>query len=273
MSRTFEQFVRFTNDAAGLERTLRLFQSIAQILTSYTLPLHYLLHLQQTLTGTPTPAKTATAVLLALRSHIGLARRYFRLFKFLESFHAAQTLYASPGLSAAVWLDVLSRTFNGMYLLLEASTTLDALGIDGLAPWGPALDRAVNVEAQRFWLFALAFGALGGLVRIFAVFASAGEKGAVSKEGKETGKGKGTVSDGKDGAASDARTVVWTPAVRSKVFGLGRGVVANVLDITLPGTVVGWVPASSGVVGLAMFVTTLLTGFDVWERCGREVRK
>ena len=58
--------------------------------------------------------------------------------------------------------------------------------------------------------------------------------------------------------------------VRRRLHGLGRNVVANALDVVLPGVIVGWVDASPGTVGLAMFTTTVLTGMDVCQRCGRQ---
>ncbi|KAI2633418.1 peroxisomal biogenesis factor 11 [Xylaria nigripes] len=267
MSHTFKQFVRFTTDAVGLERTLRFLQATAQITASYTLPFQYLLLLHTTLTGTIPSAKAIHAILLALCNHLALVRRYFRIFRFLEFFHAAQTLYTSPSsgeIQTAVWLDIFTRTFMGMYLLIEVTTTVDALGIDGLAFWGPEKARSINIEAQRFWLFSLVCGALAGLVRVIGVLRGRDTKGKRGKAGKKAGKdGSGSGSDEKSGAR--------TQEVPSKLWALGRGVVANALDVTLPGALVGWVPASSGTVGLAMFVTTVLTSMDVWERCGREV--
>jgi hypothetical protein len=43
------------------------------------------------------------------------------------------------------------------------------------------------------------------------------------------------------------------------------------LDMPLPGSIISWIPASEGTVGLLMLTTSFLTGVDVWERCGREV--
>ncbi|KAI1436528.1 hypothetical protein GGR50DRAFT_693140 [Xylaria sp. CBS 124048] len=311
MARTFEQFVRFTTDAAGLERTLRLIQSITQILSSYPLPFHYLLALQSLVGDSVPNAQTTQSVLAALRARLGLARRYFRMFKFLESFHAAQGLYASllssssPSSSSSsgpdrsgtekgkgkesrgsggnldVWLDILARTFNGMYLLLETSTTVDALGIDHLEIWGREMEGAVNVEAQRFWLLALVCAALAGVVRIWGAVSSSSSSVSSSQAGrleldtKATGKSdeegvNGAKGKGK-GNGEEKEREKEKNETRTKIISLSRGVVANTLDIALPGTVVGWVPVSAGIVGLAMFATTLLTGFEVWERCGREV--
>ncbi|KAI3333836.1 hypothetical protein F4824DRAFT_234865 [Ustulina deusta] len=309
MSSTFEQFVRFTTDAAGLERTFRLVQSIAQILASYTLPFDALVVVLAFLApgrSAPDPAATH-AVLEALRARLALARRYFRVFRFLESFQAAQKLYGSLSTSSSalsssspaprwgrtdVWIDVFGRTFNGMYLLLEVSTLADAQKIDGLAVWGPELEGSVAVEGQRFWLFSLVCGVLAGLVRLVDVAmpytpapAPVGRGPADAKEG-HVGSGDGVGEKGQDGVdGRDAKTrgeeggdgeqridqLVGRREARSKIFGLGRRVVADALDITLPGSAVGWVPVGTGTVGLAMFVTTVLTSMDIWERCGREV--
>ncbi|KAI0436469.1 peroxisomal biogenesis factor 11-domain-containing protein [Xylaria telfairii] len=284
MSHTFEQFVRFTTDAAGLERTFRLFQALSQILSSYTIPFNILLILLSHLPTSASPkggANPATthAVLLGLKSQLALARRYFRLFRFLESFNAAQKVYSSLSQSKdgkkekgqvkgerenlALWLDVFGRTFNGMYLLLEASTIVDVQGIPGFVLLGPELERAVAVEGQRFWLFSLVCGVLAGLVRISDAMALASEPVA-AKGGDEKKAGEGE----KKAKTTPPKQV---EQARAKIPALARRVVSDALDITLPGSVVGWVPAGSGTVGSAMLVTTVLTSMDIWERCGREV--
>ncbi|KAI1278284.1 NADH-ubiquinone oxidoreductase [Xylaria sp. FL0933] len=283
-------------ERAGLERTFRLFQSIAQILSSYTLPFE---------SPAAIDAAATHAILVSLRVQLALARRYFRLFRFLESFLAAQKIYASLSSSrssatsgsrsgpaaprwetTALWIDVFGRTFNGMYLLLEASTILDAQRIQRLAVWGSELEGKVFVEGQRFWFFSLACGVLAGLVRIADVVVpyvfSAPESGSVAGGGGgEKEKEQGSTDGGdekKTGSGKEAEKVVaqvdlvaQRREVRSKISGLARRVVSDALDCTLPGSVVGWVPVSTGTVGLAMFVTTILTSKDIWERCGREV--
>ncbi|KAI0401125.1 hypothetical protein F4802DRAFT_443454 [Xylaria palmicola] len=297
MASTFDQFVRFTTDAAGLERTFRLFHALSQILYAYALPLHLV-----TLVFGASAVRTR-AVLLGLRGQLALARRHFRVFRSLESFGAARRLLYPPtptpsagggrGPGVAVvgwdrWLDGLGRSFNGMYLLLEASTHLDALKVDGLAPWGPAWEAVLTVEGQRFWLFALACGVLANLVRVADVVAEASAPRAVQQGGgvegkavKERGNEKESLSasdddeekeeEGEKGAARDDHPVWGDPAVRAKIRTLARRALSDALDITIPGSIVGWIPAGAGGVGLAMFATTLLTSIDIWERCGREV--
>nr|POE65031.1 putative amino-acid permease c15c4.04c [Quercus suber] len=96
--------VRFTDDAAAIEKTLRLFQSFATIYVGLT----------------------SSAAALELRRELALGRRYFRLFKWYPCFI---TVYGSfkPGRSSIeAVLDVLKFTFLGFYFLLEALTIDEA---------------------------------------------------------------------------------------------------------------------------------------------------
>ncbi|KAK8085138.1 hypothetical protein PG997_006409 [Apiospora hydei] len=320
---TFDKFVRFTTDSVGLERTLRLFQAIIQILFAY--PLLQDLALLPLLNYNQTPdAKgiitlaTTQPILSALRQRLGLVRRTFRLFRCLESFRAAQLLYTSHALTAGssagkkqpswvqteVWLEVLSRTFNGMYLLLEASTMAEALQIEA---------GRLEPRAQRFWLFALVCAVFSGLLRMLKVMAytPVPEVGDVFSEEKEkkpqsatattiaSATATATAVTGDSGVTKEktketdgdevfdmakeqerlrrivqkrkAGRAMWRRAVRAQISGLGRSVTASALDIVLPGAAVGWINADTGTVGIAMFVTTILTGMEVWERCEREL--
>ena len=180
-----------------------------------------------------------------------------------------------------------------MYLLLDASTIIDALQIEGLQLWGPEWERIIAVEAQRFWLFALVCGVFSGLLKMRKVVTDtpvtvtgdsltrAKTDGNSTSTTTITEKEKTATPD--ETAESDpekelqrlqnatAETGQKRREVRRRLHGLGRNVVANALDVVLPGVIVGWVDASPGTVGLAMFTTTVLTGMDVWQRCGREV--
>ncbi|OTB13317.1 hypothetical protein K445DRAFT_320166 [Daldinia sp. EC12] len=281
MSLRFEQFIRFTTDSVGLERIFRLFQSIVQILSNFALPFDLLLQVF-TLTTEKTPSPATTRVILkALNQRLALARRFFRLFRFLDSFNAAQKL--SSKLSAAQdnsnnnkkgaavpygfvarvhpWIDVFAKTFMGMYLLLEASTIVDALQVPGLAIWTVERERTISLEAQRFWLFSLVCSAVYNVLEISFTLSAAAPPSS-------TGKG---ASSEKKTASQEKRKLEQKREFTTKVYKLGRGATASLLDIVLPGTTVGWVKAEPGTVGLAMFVTTILTMMDVWERCGREV--
>jgi hypothetical protein len=211
-----------------------------------------------------------------LSSRLGLVRRFIRFFRFFDALSDSYTIFTSltgpagkngtNGTPTTLYLektlDGLASTFNGLYLLLEATTLVDALGIQELAILGKDLEIATKIEAQRCWFLALAFGALSCVLKLSklkqptpakptsekAVHASA-DAGKEGKQGAVEGKAKMT--------AQRAR--------------LSRKLIACLLDIPLPGSIIGWIPASEGTVGLLMLTTSVLTGVDVWERCGREV--
>jgi hypothetical protein len=100
------------------------------------------------------------------------------------------------GVSTTIYLertlDGLASTFNGLYLLLEAATIVDALGIEGLSVLGKEVAFATKIEAQRCWFLALVFGAVGCVLKI-----SKAQKVAVAKPVAEK-----TV-DAKDDAGKD----------------------------------------------------------------------
>ncbi|KAK1766980.1 putative ex11b-like protein [Phialemonium atrogriseum] len=318
MASGLEQFIRFGTDAAGLERFLRLIQAILQVTLFYRLPFNALvsaIHLWQAPQSAVAVADTAfiATVLTGLRSRVALGRRFFRMFRFVESFHAAHRLWGSlspspsssskasssswsPG-RAETYLDVAGRTFNGMYLLLETALLPDALGVEGLRPWG-ARGPMLAVEAQRFWFLSLACGALAGALRLLELWALAPvpETGGGYGDGSGDGSGGGTGEEEEEKAvAAEKRTEekgVETSVLRqqqarererrneqregrrretvARSRALVRRLVADVLDLALPGSVVGYVKVDEGSVGLAMLGSTVLTGLEVWERCGRE---
>src|SRR5207247_1122433 len=114
-------------------------------------------------------------------------------FRWLESFAAARRIYGEPQrrhLAAA--LDVLARTFNGGYLLVEAATLGDAMAVDGFAPLGPATAAAVNAEAQRLWFLALACAVAAALERLVRGDGGADADASRTGEGEgESGRGEG----------------------------------------------------------------------------------
>ncbi|KAK3292646.1 uncharacterized protein B0H64DRAFT_467955 [Chaetomium fimeti] len=263
----FEQFVKFGTDAYGLERLLRLLQALVTILL-FT-PLTTITTVTSTL-SLPTsllPLLTPQT-LTPLRKRLASLRQPLRFFRFLDSFAGAWSALSalqsattattathddekklnpatgsasgsgSGGSSnwarrAAGWADFGGRAFTGMYLLLESAVFVEAvLDVPGLRVWGSEeVVRGLVVDGQRFWFAGLVCGIVGAVVRL--VSWAEGEKGG-----------------------------------RGKVV---RRLVADVMDLAVPGSVVGWVPLEPRTVGWLMVGSTVLTGMEVWERCGRDV--
>jgi hypothetical protein len=174
---------KLTHLAAGLERSFRFIQALIQVFASIPLAHATLLSTLSLIQSSHGPADAAAtqAALGGLRSRIALGRRFFRIFRFAESFSTAWALFyasSSPSASpshrpAELWLDISARSFNGMYLLLETLGFADALGAEGFAPLGKEWERVVHVEGQRFWFLALVCAVGAGLVRLVKVFAYA----------------------------------------------------------------------------------------------------
>ncbi|KAK9772551.1 hypothetical protein AB5N19_12472 [Seiridium cardinale] len=233
-------------------------------------------------------------ILLGINQHMSQARRYFRIFRFLPAFLAARKLLTKISnpqpqgqLNVASlqrvkeWIEVFGLNFNGLWFLLDATLVVDALEIDGLQLWGPELQQAVHIEAQRFWLFGLSCGVLAGLIEIYNLAKhtyalkdgmSRALDGVTTKESRSVP--EGTVKHKQEnirGAGAIPGPEVIGSDVHTRLRGVVRTTIANAVDMILPGAIVGWIRIHPGLIGLAMLTTTILTSIDVWQRCGREV--
>lgn len=221
--------------------------------------------------------------LAELSSRLGLVRKFIRCFRFLDalsdSFGTFSSLAGpavtkgSDGTSTTLYLqktlDGLASTFNGLYLLLEATTLVDALGIQGLVVLGAELESATKIEAQRCWFVSLVFGALACVLQLSTAQKTAPTKAPTKPVSEKND--NGNTHAGKDEKSKTVEAKSHVAKTTSQQRRLSRKLVVCLLDLPLPGSIVGWIPASPGTVGLLMLTTSVLTGYDVWERCGREV--
>ncbi|KAJ5907341.1 hypothetical protein N7495_000023 [Penicillium taxi] len=131
---------RFFHNGAGLEKTLRLIQSMAQIAAVFSV--------------------SSTAVrLTTTKLQLALSRRFFRFFGFLDSFQRVSTLLSNGEMkSVAGCLDLAQWTFFGLYFVLEDLTILHAMGVYAVS-W----EESVMREANKFWLYALTVSIVGSL--------------------------------------------------------------------------------------------------------------
>lgn len=241
----------------GLERTFRALQALVQISVAIC----------STVILDATRNGDLRRALVELSGRFGLIRRFFRLFRFFDSFTSSYNTFLSlqaqkdqkptPSPSPAPFLettlDGLAATFNGFYLLLEAVTIIDALGIPELVICGPELEYALKIESQRCWLIALCVGAFACIMRLWKMEKHLPVKPEV---GSDTAKQK---------------KVAQYKVKTAQQWRLWRKMTACLLDMALPGSVTGLIPVSKSMVAVIMLTTSLMTGFDVWERCGREV--
>ncbi|KAG7112514.1 hypothetical protein HYQ44_010709 [Verticillium longisporum] len=266
-SHVIEQFICFGTDIFGLERLLRGVQAIFQIFLAYPLLLPALYPF---FTASAPPSPRLTALTLdPLKAQVNITRRAMRTFNFARSFSTAYALLAravADPQPLAVHLDIIASSLMGVFSLLETITLPDMLGVPGAALFGDARAAAINVEAQRFWFCALACAVLSGAVKIANLVGEPVPGPAPAPEGGE---------DWKDERERLRRGVAARKAhragVRRKVRALLRRMAADSLDLVIPGSVVGWIASEPGTIGTVMLCTSVLTGLDVWERCGRQV--
>ncbi|KAK5805820.1 hypothetical protein VI817_000078 [Penicillium citrinum] len=170
---------RFVNNGAGLEKTLRLIQSMAQVAAVFTVG--------------STAVRLTTAKL-----QLALTRRFFRFFGFIESFQRVSTLLSKEGMgSVAGWLDLAKWTCFGLYFILEDLTILHAMGV-----WAVPWEERVMREANTFWFYALCFSLAGTLYALL----SAGPSETRGRGGKK----KNTRKSEKMAASKAVSSALWT---------------------------------------------------------------
>ncbi|KAH1669698.1 hypothetical protein KXV65_004776 [Aspergillus fumigatus] len=227
-----KQFSNFTRTGAGLEKTLRLIQALATIII-------------ETSIDNETVRTWSTA-----KSQLALTRRFFRFFNFLDCFEQVFALLGSSSSSSSsssvaegfpTTLIELGRwTCLGLYFVLEDCTILHAMDVYPVS-W----NEPVIVEAYKFWFYALALsivGALWGLV--FASFSTSASAGKAQRHAK---KGKSSKERQAEGSGP-----------------LMKRIVVDGCDLLIPGVFLGWIQVSEVVVGMAMVVSTLVAGRDIW---------
>jgi hypothetical protein len=108
-------------------------------------------------------------------------------------------------------------------------------------------NKPVIVEAYKFWFYALALSIVGALWGLLFARGSASGCASVDKAQQDEKKGGSTK--------------------KRKVEGSGplmKRIVVDGCDLLIPGVFLGWIQASEVVVGMAMVVSTLVAGRDIW---------
>ncbi|KAJ5914943.1 hypothetical protein N7504_003826 [Penicillium tannophilum] len=227
------KITRFVNNGAGLEKTLRLIQSVAQIAAVFTVG--------------------STAVqLTTAKLQLALTRRFFRFFGFLQSFERVSTLLTNGGIgSVAGWIDLAKWTCFSLYFVLEDLTILHAMGVYAV-PW----EERVMREANTFWFFAISFSLVGSVYAL--LFSGAAEQQTKSKNSEKK-------INEKTGEAEKVAEVE-KPAPGVNTSFLMKQIMVDGCDILLPVTLLGWYHPGDLVVGGTMVLSTLLTGSSIWAQ-------
>lgn len=235
--------------------------------------------------------------LLQLQGRLNITRRWMRLFRFLEAYQGGWNLYLSENKSIETWLDIVSKTTMGMFGMLESITLPDLLGVDHLEIFGVKRTAKLNFDAQQFWFVALYASILSTAIKLVRIFAyrPVPPTGGGYGTGEKAIEKSGAIEDSAEAADANSTTEeklqrerqrlkeivekrkkerkVRTADVAEQISALGLKLLADILDIVIPASAIGWIQFEPGLVGTAMFLSTIITGVQVWKRCRQELEK
>jgi hypothetical protein len=169
--------------------------------------------------------------------------------------------------------------------MVESLTLLDLVPVAGLGIFGEEQAAWMDVEAQKFWfagLYASAVSTGFKLVRLLAYkpVPQAGDFGVVAKEDEretvnnekstpEKEKEKENMKKLAEQRKQDRKELEKTVSEQKRALGIS--LLADMLDLTIPSSTLGWVHLSDGVVALATWCSSVITLPSVWNRVGREL--
>ncbi|KAI5363057.1 Putative peroxisomal biogenesis factor 11 [Septoria linicola] len=240
-----QSIMRYSDDAAGIEKTLRGLQGFVTIAVGLA------------------QSQEDINFWLKLRAQFALGRRYFRLLKWHPCWQNALRAANSgnPDLgSLRRTLEVVKFTFLGMYFFLEMFTITNALGVTTYE-WGPK----VQMEANKCWFYSISVSIVLCLYNWLMPPASTkkntaqGEEKTNEKKGKKANVVESTI-------APSSRSWSLDPAIRTQL-------VIDISDLIVPGAAVGWIPVGPIVVGVASTISTLITGRQIWNRVQQKAVK
>jgi hypothetical protein len=121
------------------------------------------------------------------------------------------------------------------------------------------------IEANKFWFYSLVFSILWGVFQLlYRDFCEQAPKTPSGKNPEKTN-GKRAANPKLGGDQKRERSAVSGEHRRVK-----RGIVTDCFDLIIPGSVVGWISASSAVVGYATIISTVLSSKEIWDRLKKE---
>ncbi|KEF55952.1 uncharacterized protein A1O9_07532 [Exophiala aquamarina CBS 119918] len=245
-----QSIAKFSNDAVGLEKTLKFTQFSSHVIA----------------------ALSATSLEAArwnnTKANINTARRFFRLFKWIDCFNAAQAQLSPPATvsqekssertsektkqpadpprpesdNLKVFLTVSKFSLLGMYLFMEMFVITDSIGLTSY-PWSGSL----QIEALKVWFYSLAVSILLGLYELSILPSSS------APEAKGKAKSAPPASPPQDESQPKRRAIY-------------KQLVIDMSDLIVPGHVAGWFPVDTVTVGVAGSISGLLGAHSAWER-------
>ncbi|KAL1636820.1 hypothetical protein SLS56_000913 [Neofusicoccum ribis] len=266
------EFTRFMNDAAALEKTLRLLQGIAQLSVSIFASVE------------TDEAAQLVDISGALRKHFALGRRYFRIFKWIDCALVAadalrdnEAVVESEREGVLALLNVAKWSYLGMFLFTEAFTIIDAMGLRK-SSWAPMF----FVESMRFWFYSITCSIV---LTCYQLYMNRGDIARLQAEigaKSVTANGNGSTSIIEKDIASEKepkekpKPAKKKESIQDKKQALGkarkrrhvllRQLVGASCDLLTPGAVVNYTPVSPAAVAITSIISSLISSQDIWRK-------
>ncbi|GFN17018.1 PEX11 domain protein [Aspergillus tubingensis] len=162
-----DHLYRFTRTTPGLEKTLRLVQSLCVLALQI-----------------PTLENESISRFNVAKTQFALTRRFLRFFNFIDCFNRAFALLGNPSSAQnnviKTVIEISKWSCFGCYFLLEDLTLLHATSI-----YPNPYNKAILTEANKFWFYALGFSILGAAFDILFSSASSASKTKDEKDNKK----------------------------------------------------------------------------------------
>ncbi|KAE8452648.1 hypothetical protein EG329_013907 [Mollisiaceae sp. DMI_Dod_QoI] len=118
------------------------------------------------------------------------------------------------------------------------------------------------IEAMKFWFYSIVLSLLLSVVGIWELYTSPPTKSLTTKPNTEKDERNEEDSNEETEQTKADAKVGWMNKRRKAM----KGIVIDICDLSVPGSITGWLPVSSANVGMLGVVSTLLAGADVWTR-------
>lgn len=191
-------------------------------------------------------------------------------------------MYQRGGEGIDAWLAVINKTTLGMYGLLETVTLLDILDIPGLSFFDQAQCKSLNDQAQMFWFVALLASVLSSSRKLLGASGKPLTADTNKSQGRDEVSAEGVKNSSQEAKPEDIvktssksvkdlhqqKTAQLKTSTSRETQSVFVQAVSDSLDMLLPASAVGWIDMDKGKVAIAMLITTLITGRNVWKRCG-----
>ncbi|EXJ72597.1 uncharacterized protein A1O5_03743 [Cladophialophora psammophila CBS 110553] len=222
-------YLRYVATTVGRDKVLRTIQYFSRFYAWYLYR-----------TNNPT---SAILPWTTIKNQFGLTRKILRVGKFVEHIRAGSELYdaaikSGNGDKIVQYLQILRQIGYAGYMFFDMMTLLDTMGVkkDPRA-------KSIQATAYRFWFTGLVASALAGIYNTYKL------------------RERARAVDEKDAEAKVEKVKI---ARQQRTVNIQ--LISDLCDLTVPGTILGYVNLDDGIIGLAGVTSSLLGMYGAWQK-------